>query len=90
MSYPGLCSEEKKRADLPQAYIGRRAMDAITIKKLNKLVELADKEAERAYKRANLLQADLDKADKLHFDECEKLHKEIAELRAKLKKFKNN
>ena len=35
-------------------------------------------------KRADLLQADLDKVDELHFDECQKLHDEIARLRLKI------
>ena len=34
--------------------------------------------------RADKLQFDLDRVDELHFDECEKLHSEIAMLKNKL------
>ena len=41
-------------------------------------------------RRADLLQADLDKVDELHFDECAALHIEIAELKKELARIKLN
>lgn len=44
---------------------------------------------EQEKKRADLLQADLDIVDELHYDECEKLHMIISELKLRLKNKKN-
>lgn len=41
-------------------------------------------ERNKEKKRADELQADLDKVDELHFDECKALHDELARLKLKI------
>ena len=53
--------------------------------KLNTQITHFDNEYRKQKTRADLLQDDLNSVDILHFDECARLHAEIAELKVKLK-----
>ena len=48
------------------------------------IIETLTNELAQERKRAGLLQADLDRVDELHFDECKVLHDEIARLKLKI------